>query len=189
MSLDSFDRLIEEADTEQPRVPLTVAGGNDATVLEALRAAADRGWVVPTLVGPVEETRALAGSLGVGLNGLSLLDAEGEGEAIAAKAVAEVRAGRSKLLMKGRIATPGLLHAVLDPATGLRTGTSRVVCQVVLMDLPRDGRRFLLADTGISIRPRLEQKADILGSAVAVAQVLARRDPAWRSWRRPNRST
>jgi phosphotransacetylase len=47
-----------------------------------------------------------------------------------------------------------------------------VVCQVVLMEIPRDGRRFLLADTGVTVRPRLDQKADILGSAVAVARAL-----------------
>ena len=28
----------------------------------------------------------------------------------------------------------------------------RVICQVVLMEIPRDGRRFLLADTGVDVR-------------------------------------
>ena len=40
------------------------------------------------------------------------------------------------------------------------------------MEIPRDGRRFLMADTGISVQPGLEEKADILRSTVEVAQAL-----------------
>ena len=82
--------------------------------------------------------------------------------------MAEVRAGRARALMKGQIATPALMRAVLDAEAGLRWG--RVICQVVLMEIPRDGRRFLMADTGISVQPGLEDKADILRSTVEVAQ-------------------
>jgi phosphotransacetylase len=72
--------------------------------------------------------------------------------------------------MKGQIATPALMKAVLAQQSGLRTG--RAICQVVLMEIARDRRRFLLADTGITIGPTLEQKADILQSLVEVATVL-----------------
>jgi len=73
-------------------------------------------------------------------------------------------------LMKGQIATPDLMRAVLQRDLGLRTGRS--ICQVVLMEIPRDKRRFLLSDTGITIQPTLEQKQDILRSLVDVALVL-----------------
>jgi phosphotransacetylase len=72
--------------------------------------------------------------------------------------------------MKGQIATPALMKAVLSRDDGLRT--ARSICQVVLMEVPRDRRRFLLSDTGITIRPSLDQKADILQSLVEVATVL-----------------
>ena len=116
--------------------------------------------------------QATAKACGVGLDGFAIVDAEGD--AIAPAAVAEVRQGRARMLMKGRIATPALMRAVLDPEAGLRTG--RVVCQVVLMEIPRDDRRFLLADTGICVQPTLETRIDILHSAVEVAQAL-RADP------------
>ena len=72
------------------------------------------------------------GGVGIGLDGFAILDVEG-GEAQAVAAVAEVREGRARLLAKGMIATPSLMHAVLDPEHGLRSG--RVVCQVVLMEV------------------------------------------------------
>jgi phosphotransacetylase len=139
-------------------------------VLEALRIATDRGWVRPILVGPEHRIRSLAGETGISLDGFAICHAGAE--AIAEAAVAEVRAGRAQALMKGQIATPALMEAVLNPATGLRTATGRVVCQVVLMEIPRDDRQFLLADTGISVAPDFRKRLDILHSAVDVARAL-----------------
>jgi phosphotransacetylase len=45
------------------------------------------------------------------------------------------------------------------------------------MELRPAQRRFLLADTGISVQPTLEQKIDILRSTVAVAQALGAEAP------------
>jgi phosphate butyryltransferase len=166
MSLPSFDDLYRQADARRDPLPLAVIGGAEATVLEALRAATDRGWVAPLAVGREQEIRQVAESHGIGLHGIAVLDADEP----AAAAVAAVRDGRARLLMKGQVSTPALVRAVLDPVAGLRTG--RVICQVVLLEVRLSGRRFLLADTGICIRPTLEQKADILRHAVAVAHAL-----------------
>jgi phosphate butyryltransferase len=45
------------------------------------------------------------------------------------------------------------------------------------MEIVPSGRRFLLADTGVCIRPTLEQKADILRSAADVAGRLGAAEP------------
>jgi phosphotransacetylase len=164
--LPDFEELYHTADALRAPVPVAVAGGAEPTVLEALRQAQDRGWVLPTLAGHEADLRHTAEGCGVSLDGFRLIDAEDPGAA----AVAEVKAGRARLLMKGQIATPALMRAVLEPARGLRTG--RVICQVVLLEIRRDGRRFLLADPGVCVRPTLEQKQDILRSAVAVAHAL-----------------
>jgi phosphotransacetylase len=123
------------------------------------------------LIGREAEIRRLASAYHIGLQGCTIQDAADP----AAVAVAQVRSQQARLLMKGQIATPDLMQAVLDPAAGLRTG--RVICQVVLMEIPRDGREFLLADTGICIQPTLDQKIDILRSAVAVARTLGKERP------------
>jgi phosphotransacetylase len=168
MSLPSFPQLFEQADARGVPVPLAVAGADDPSVLKALDVAAGRGWIVPTLVGPEAEIRAAAEANGISLKGYTIVAAEQE--AIASVAVAEVHQGRAKLLMKGRIATPDLLRAVLDPDCGLRAG--RVICQVVLMDVTTAGRRFLMADTGIRIAPGLAQKIGIIENTVATARAL-----------------
>jgi phosphotransacetylase len=166
VSLHSFDQLYQRADALRQPVSVAVAGGADPTVLQALRTASERGWVRPWIFGKARDIHQAAHELGVRLDGLDVVDTE---DAPAA-GVALVRSGGASLLMKGQIATPALMKAVLDPASGLRTG--RVICQVVLIELSHLARRFLMADTGICIQPTLAQKIDIIRSAVTLAHSL-----------------
>jgi phosphate butyryltransferase len=168
MGLDGFRRLHHDADARREPVPVAVAGGDEPTVLKAARIACDSGWIQPILFGPAERIRSLAGSHEIELDGLQIRDAEGAD--VAAAAVAEVRSGAARALMKGQITTDRLLAAVLDPANGLRT--ERAICQVVLMHVPRDRRRFLLSDTGICVRPSVPKRIDILKSTIEVARAL-----------------
>jgi phosphotransacetylase len=165
--LPSFDELFAQADQRRPAVGVAVAGAADLTVLLALREATDRGWVRPYLCAPADDLPAF----GVSLDGMTLLDTDEP----ARTAVATVTQGKAQLLMKGQIATPALMSAVLTREGGLRTG--RTIAQVVLMEIPRDGRRFLLADTGITPRPTLEQKKDLLRSMVQIAEKLGEPHP------------
>jgi phosphotransacetylase len=166
MPLLSFDELWRDADARRPAVPVAVAGAADRTVLEALRTASDRGWIVPLVAGREQDIRATAIAAGIDLRGFSLLDTADPASA----AVATLRAGRAHLLMKGQIATPDLMRAVLEPEAGLRTG--QPICQAVLMEIPRDARRFILADTGILIHPDLAKKIQVLKVAAELARRL-----------------
>ncbi len=169
MPLAGFEQLYQE--TGAAGIPVAVAGAADRTVLEALRTARDRGWVEPFLVGDATEIRRVAAETSADLHGCQLVDSDEPARA----AVALVRAGKARLLVKGQIATPDLMGAVLDPATGLRAG--RAICQVVLMEIRPAGRCFLLADTGICIRHTLRQKTEILEQAVEVARALGAESP------------
>ena len=173
MPLAAFEELYQRADARASALPVVAAGGADPTVLEALAEARSRGWVEPIVVGPEAVIGEMAEECGVDLDGFTILDVAPD--AIAPAAVAEVRQGRARLLMKGRISTPDLLRAVLDPDAGLRTG--RVICQVVLMEVLRDARRFLLADTGICVQPSLAERIDILHSLVETARALGSDEP------------
>lgn len=163
MSLIGFDDLYRFADNLDAPISVVAAGGADPTVLQALALAQRRGWIDPVLTGQSGEIRQLADSLEIELTGFRIIDTDDP----AGAAVAEIHSGRARTLMKGQIATPALMKAVLSREKGLRT--DRCICQVVLMEIPRDHRRFLLSDTGITIQPTLDQKADIMQSLVDVA--------------------
>ena len=171
MPLAGFNELYRRADSERRVIQVAVAGGADHTVLEALRWACDRGWAEPLVCGVESDVRRIADESGVSLAGFTLIHADEP----AAAAVAAVNSGRAKLLMKGQIATPALMRAVLDSNSGLRT--ERVICQIPLVELFSANRRFLMADTGICIQPNLTQKLDILHSAVELAHALGAETP------------
>ncbi len=166
MPLPSFDELRAAADLAAPRLSVAVAGAADSTVLEAVAQANLRGWIEPILVGDASHIRATSTEVGIGVDQFHVIDNPNSATA----AVAEVRSGRARLLMKGLIDTPSLMRALLDSQTGLRT--DRTICQVVLMEIVDQQRRLLLADTGITIAPTLAQKADILLSLIESARLL-----------------
>lgn len=168
MALLGFDELYEFANTTRPCIPVAAAGATDTTVLEALRIAQDRGWIAAILCGNDLEIRRIAEEIGVDLHGFTIVGIDDS--EIAKAAVAEVKSGRAAMLMKGRVSTPDLMRAVLDPEYGIRVG--RFVSQVVLMEILRDSRRFLMADTGVMVRPKLPRKLEILREAVEVAKAL-----------------
>ncbi len=68
------------------------------------------------------------------------------------------------------MATPDLMKSVLDREAGIRT--DKVIGQVVLMEISRDARRFLMTDTGVTVSPTLDQKRDLLGNLVLISQAL-----------------
>jgi phosphate butyryltransferase len=170
MPLPSFDALYADADRCALRVPVAVAGAADRTVLESLHIVHQRQWVSPILCGNAAEICSIADDWNINLAGFDFV----ESAQPAVAAVDAIRDGRARLLMKGQISTPELMHAVLAER-GLRT--DRVVCQIPLVEISSTGHRFLLADTGITITPNVEQRIDILRSAVEVAHVLGVDEP------------
>ena len=171
MALAGFDELFQLASQVSVPVGVAAAGGDDPTVLEALAEACEMGWVKPILCGKESRIRELADRLSVDLRLFKIIDSEEP----AAAAVEAVHRGDAKLLMKGQIPTPSLMEAVLHPERGLRTG--KTICQVVLMEIPRDDRRFLMADTGITIRPTTEQLSEIIDASVELARSIGAVSP------------
>lgn len=166
MPLPGFDDLFAAADRRGEPIRVAAAGAADPTVLHAVATAQQRGWIEPLLVGNATEILQVAAAEQISLDGMRIVDTDQPGLA----AVAEVRHGRADALMKGQINTPDLIRAVLNSEHGLRTG--KTLCQVVLMEIPGQSRRFLLSDTGLCIEPNFRQKSEILDSLILVAHGL-----------------
>ncbi|MEO9931275.1 phosphate acyltransferase [Rhodopirellula bahusiensis] len=171
MSLLSFDQLFARADEARPCLPVAVAGGDDPTVIQALAETTRRGWTRPILCGPASRIEQVIASEGISAAAFEIIDSEHP----AISAVELVRNGSARLLMKGQIATPDLMRAVLKSESGLRTG--RTICQIVMMEIPKDDRRFLLADTGITIQPNVEQAIEIVEATASLAKSLGSERP------------
>src|SRR4051812_2804811 len=111
-TLPGFDALFASADARGVAATVAAAGGDDPTVIEAMALARDRGWIRPLLVGPERRIAEVATSLEIDTAGMEIVHAEGDD--VGPASVALVRSGRAGALMKGQIATPLLMRAMLD---------------------------------------------------------------------------
>ncbi len=171
MPIKTFQQIFEAVDQTPSPIPIAVIGGAEPTVLKALSEATRRGWIHPIVTGKTAEIQAVADEHTIDLNRFELLDTDQH----AALAVEQINQGRAKLLMKGQVSTPDLMRAILDRENGLRT--DETICQVVVMQLPRQKRTIVLADTGICVQPDIEQRVEIMAAATRVARRLGAEKP------------
>lgn len=171
-----YERLLERCQRLEP-VPTAVAFPCEASALEGAFEAWKKKLIVPILVGPAEEIKAIAKKSSI--NYEDFLDLEIEDvpdcNAAAERAVSLVRSGRAEVLMKGSLHTDELLSAVVARETGLRTG--RRISHVFLMDVPTYHKVLVVTDGAINIAPTLEDKADICQNAIDLAIALGVAQP------------
>ena len=146
----------------------------DPNALKAAVEAAELGLITPILVGPEAKLRKAAAGCGVDLSKYRL-DFTPHSHASAARAVALVRCGEARLLMKGSLHTDELMSAVMDAETGLRT--ERRVSHVYLVSAPSYPRPMLITDAAINIAPNLLDKRDIIQNAIDLAKVVGIETP------------
>ena len=169
--------IIEKA-VEKGRVVLAVAAAQEASVLEAVCDAYDKGIVQPILVGEPEAIKAAArearGGAGVDIAGFEVVPAADLAGA-AATAVQLVKTGRADILMKGILDTSVLLKAVLNKEKGINAGC--LASHVAVMEVPTYHKLLVVTDAAINIAPDLPGFVDIIGSAVRVSQSLGVEKP------------
>ena len=170
---DVFGRLFRACEG-LPAVRCAVVHPCDADSLGGAIAAAQRGLIVPVLVGPQAKIRAVAKEGGWDLSPWRIVDTE-HSHAAADTAVALARAGEVQALMKGSLHTDELMGAVVASATGLRT--ARRVSHVFVMDVPLYPRMLLVTDAAVNIAPTVREKADIVQNAIELAHVLGVPEP------------
>jgi phosphate acetyltransferase/phosphate butyryltransferase len=170
---EQFRALLTRATAGAP-LPTAIAHPCDEVSLLAAVEAAARGLITPILVGPEEKIRATAATYKLDISGFRIEPAA-HSHAAAARAVALVRDGTAKLLMKGALHTDELLHAVMEQGTGLRTG--KRLSHVYVMDVPSYPRPLLVTDAAINIAPTLEDKCAIVQNAIDLAHMLGITQP------------
>ena len=149
-------------------VPCAVAHPCDESSLRGALESAQHGLIEPRLVGPAGRIRALADSLGLSLQGITLIDAS-HSHASAAAAVELAARGEVAMLMKGSLHTDELMQAVLAEPR-LRTG--RRMSHVFRFEVPAYPKPLLVTDAAINITPSLAEKADIVRNAIDLAHAL-----------------
>jgi phosphotransacetylase len=168
-----YERLLERCRSLEP-VPTAVAYPCEASALSGAVEAAAKRLIVPILVGPAARIAEVAGSAGIDLGNIEIVDLP-DSRASAASAVELVRKGEAELLMKGSLHTDELMAAVVSREGGLRT--ARRISHVFVMDVPTYHKVLIVTDGAINIAPTLEDKVDICQNAIDLARALGLEKP------------
>lgn len=161
----SFDDLLSKVSTCSKK-RLSVAVAQDLAVLEAVKAAKERGIADAILVGDEAKIREIGTSLNMNMDDYEIIS-EPDTVAASLTAVKQVHEGRADMYMKGLIDTKTFLKSVLDKEVGLRTGAS--LSHVCVFEIPGIPRLLFLTDVAFIPYPTLEDKKVIIKYAVEVA--------------------
>jgi phosphate acetyltransferase len=154
---------------ELPAITTSVCWPLSDVALRGAVEAATAGLILPTLIGPEMQIKALAEKIGVDVSPYPIIDAETE-EKAASLSVAMCRDGRALAMMKGSLHTDELMKVAMARDTGLRT--ARRITHVFVMDTPSYARTLLITDAAINIAPELEDKVHIVQNAIDLAHAL-----------------
>ena len=168
-----YERLLTRCEFLAP-VPTAVAHPCEATALEGAVEAAQKGLILPLLVGPATKIAEIAELSKIDLGNVPVIDVP-HSHAAAAKAVELIREGKAEILMKGSLHTDELMSAVVSREGGLRTG--RRISHVFVMDVPTYHKVLIVTDGAINIAPTLEDKVDICQNAIDLAISLGLEKP------------
>lgn len=145
---------------------LSVAVAQDKAVLEAVKAAKERGIADAILVGDEAKIKEIAMELDMNMDDYTVIN-ETDTVAASLKAVQLVHEGRADMYMKGLLDTKTFLKSVLDKEVGLRTG--KPLSHVCVFEIPGIDRLLFLTDVAFMPYPTLEDKVNIINYTVEIA--------------------
>lgn len=162
----NFDELLSKVSTCGKKV-VSVAAAQDKAVLEAVKAAKERGIADAILVGDEAKICEIAAQLDMNLAEYEIINEPDIMEA-SLTAVKLVHDGKADMYMKGLLDSKTFLKSILNKEVGLRTG--KALSHVCVFEIPGIDRLLFLTDVAFMPYPTLEDKVSIIEYTVNVAK-------------------
>ena len=172
MSKNFDDLLLKLRVAEKKRLAVAVA--QDEPVLEAVKAAKDRGIADAILVGDKTKIEEVARKIDMDLTDFEIIHEEDVKKA-ALKAIQLVSSGSADMVMKGLVDTATFLRSVLNKEVGLRTGN--LMSHVSVFEIEGIDRLILLTDAAFNTYPDLKEKVQIINNSIMVAEACGIQNP------------
>lgn len=148
--------LLEIARSSAPRRIAFVRAIGRAT-LETAWDALTHAVATPVLVGEIEQIRSDADAIGWSLDGVELIAAEGEQNAIA-RAIELVASGGASGLLKGQLHSDVFMGAIVRKQAGIRT--DRRMLHIFAMLPPGGGKPLFISDAAVNVTPNIETRVE-----------------------------
>ena len=166
-------KLIELFDIlkDKPLKTMVVVCANDEHTITAVSEAVVQNIVKAVLIGDEAKIRSVCHELKIDIKQFTIIHQPDEDFA-ARLAVEMINRGEGDILMKGLISTDKFMRAILNKEKGL-TDQGKVVSHVTLIENENYHKLLIVADVAVIPLPDLNQKVQIIGYLVEVANRLA----------------
>jgi len=172
----TFDQLLERAQATGVRM-VAIANAQDEAALAAFAEAKKLGIVDGKLFGEKPAIEKLLERIAPEfVDQVEIIHTPND-EVAVEEAVRAVHNRHADILLKGKVKTGALLKAALDPEFGLRTG--RLLSDAFVFENPHrpENKLTIITDGGVTLKPDLQQKVQIIQNAVQVAHYLGNSMP------------
>jgi phosphotransacetylase len=174
MYRDYQDLIVRRLNKLSAPKRVVVAGAADEHALEAVFQAQRLGYVTPVLVGDQSIIKSLIAASEFKDESFSIKHCQAE-ENPAAVAVKLIHAGQGDFILKGKLETRDLLKPILNKESGLNS--SGFITHFGLMQIRGYHKLLAMSDGAVIPHPTLEQKAQIVKTAVAQLHKLGYQRP------------
>jgi len=169
-SLDDFARLAGEKGPKR----MAVLAPEDEEFMLAVKAGYERGYIEPVLIGDAGKMEQVAGKVGFNISPFEKI-IETDRQAIADLGIGMLFSGKLSLASKGQIPTAFIYRSIIRAEAKL--GSGMTVSVVSMWEVPGVDHLVVFTDTGVSIKPDLKTKIDILRNALFVYRLLGFNKP------------
>lgn len=169
-SLDDFTRLAREKGPKR----MAVLAPEDEEFMLAVKAGCEKGYIEPVLIGDAGKMEQVAGKVGFNISPFEKI-IETDRQAIADLGIGMLFSGKLSLASKGQIPTAFIYRSIIRAEAKL--GSGMTVSVVSMWEIPGVDHLVAFTDTGVSIKPDLKTKVDIIRNALFVYRLLGFEKP------------
>ena len=175
MGITCLDDLVEIAKKKKRKTVFAVVEAQDEHTLRSVIDAADKGIMLPKLIGDEEKIKAILANFGADPDGFEITPTRGIEESLD-EAVRMINAGEATALMKGKLESADYLRAIVKKENGLLDEGNRLSV-AGLFSPPQYKKLIAVSDPGLNTYPDLEGKKSILRNAVKMLNALGLENP------------
>lgn len=159
-----YQKIINECSDYSP-LKVAVIHPTSQYTLEGTIYAAQKGFIIPTLIGDQSKICKVAEDNKLDISSYVIIDSPDAISSIKITVDLIIK-GQINAIMKGHLHTHELMQAVLQKENGLRS--DRWMSHVFVIDVPYEHypKPLFLSDAAINVQPTLEQKKDIIQNAI-----------------------
>ena len=168
-------RKADEIAKKNGPIPLVLLGATDEYSLKAMTAATSKGWIKPVLVRLKKNVKAQEkdGTLKVDENA-ELIIADDDAELV--HSGVKYALDHGGIMMRGRVTARDMLHTFAQESCNFRI-PKKLITHIGFFESEKFPRLIMVTDGGVTIKPTLEQKTEIVKNVIEVARAIGFEQP------------